>query len=218
MTMKFVLHATRDCGRHSHPEIVVPLDEASSLVPDWLVQYFETAVRSGQVFKVGQTVQIGGGLVKLQDAQPGTLELWEPDFKSMPIQWVRGVNGTLRQLLLQKAVAELVGAEPDFAFLLHAGQVQEHWPELRVFEMHRDIPEGNHTGWSIEAFNEPPPSQLVSIYDLGRQLPISRPFLALPPGVQVEISPDRIEIEFGGRSVSSVESRLLSALLGGARS
>lgn len=41
MTMKFVLHATRDCGRHSHPEIVVPLNEASRLVPDWLIHRIE---------------------------------------------------------------------------------------------------------------------------------------------------------------------------------
>ena len=110
-----------------------------------------------------------------------------------------------------------MGAEPDFALLLHAGQVQEHWPELRVFEMRRNIPEESHTGWLIETPDKPPPSQLVSIYDLGRQLPICRSFLALPPGVQVEISPERIEIAFAGRSVSSAESQLLSALLAGAR-
>ena len=213
MTAELALHMTRTCCESSHPEIVVPLDEASGLIPNWLIQYFETAVRSGEVFKAGQTVQIGGGLVKLQEGPSGTLELWEPDFKSMPIQWVRGANETLRQLILQKSVPELVGADPDFASLLHAGQVPDCWHGLRVFEMHRNIPEGGRTGWSVGTHDRLQPTQLVSIYDLVRQLPLCMPFLALPPGASVEISPVRIDIEFASRSASSADTELLSRLL-----
>jgi hypothetical protein len=175
-------------------------------------------VGSGKVFKAGERVQVGGGLVKLMEGEAGTLELWEPDFKSMPIEWVRGVNETLRQLILQRSVAELVGAQPDFAWILHAGQVQDGWAARRVFEMHRNIPEDNHTGWSIETPDMPPPDRLVSIYDLGRQLPICVPFFALPTGVHIEISSTRLAIEFAGRSVSSDDSPLLSGLLATASS
>ncbi len=210
--MKFTLHSTRTCGESAHPEIVVPLDEALGLVPEWLLRYFESAVRSGEAFKAGQTVQIGGGLVKLHEGQGGTLELWEPDFKSMPMQFVRGANETLRQVMLQRFVAELVGAEPEFAPIRHAAQVPDYWSRLRVFTMHRNFPEGSHTGWSIEAADQPQPTHLISIYDLGRQLPICVPFFALPPGAHVEISSQQIAIEFAGRSASSKESELLSGL------
>lgn len=213
MTAQFTLYSTRTCGQRSHPEIVVPLAAASGLTPDWLIGYFESAVKSGKVFKAEESVQVGGGLVKLVEGDGGTLELWEPDFKSMPIEWVRGANETLRQLILQKSVAELVGARPDFAWVIHAGQVQEGWAARRVFEMHRNIPEDNHTGWSIETPEMPPPDRLVSIYDLGRQLPICVPFFALPTGADIEISPTRLAIEFAGRSVSSDDNPLLKRLL-----
>ncbi len=211
--MKLALHSTRTCGRHSHPEIVVALDETSGLVPEWLIQYFETAVGAGQIFKAGQTVQVGGGVLRMQAGASGTLEAWEPDFRSMPIQWVRGANETLRQLILQQSVAGLVTAQPDFASILHAAQVQEGWLGLRVLEMRLNIPEDNHTGWSIETPDRPPPNQLVSIYDVGRRLPVCVPFFALPTGAHVEISPEHIVIEFAGRSVSSANSTLLKALL-----
>ncbi len=54
-------------------------------------------------------------LTLLKEAADGELEVWEPQFDSMPIKWVRGVNNTLRHIILQKSVAEILGCEPAFS-------------------------------------------------------------------------------------------------------
>ena len=214
MNLDRVLHRTTSCGRFSHPEISILVDRRAPGV-DWLIDYFETEVCKGRVFRAGETVQIGWGLVLLcKDVDVDEdLEVWEPDFTSMPIRWKRGANETVRQLIIQRTVVEALGCEPDFPSLLQACSLEQNCRTGDEFVMWRTEAQQKHSGWFLAEGLGDEVTQLCSLYELSCKTPVVTAFFALPAGCEVHVSRKRIAIQCAERCVSSDENEFLRRLL-----
>ena len=142
---------TTKCHAHGHPEIAILLDENSDLSPDWLISFFEAEVGNGQRFQADETVQVGWMLTMLRaSSDPHCLELWEPEFDSLPINWCRGATNTLRHLIIQQSVCEELGVEPNFPSLREAGVASPCFGNSDgSFTMSRDESDGNDSGWVL---------------------------------------------------------------------
>jgi hypothetical protein len=182
--------------------------------PRWILDYFQDAVAAGKRFRAGETVQIGWMVTKLIETPDGELEAWEPRFQSVPIQWVRGINNTLRHLILQKSVAELFHIEPMFPSVLQAGIViPPVWEQQGKLCMLRGDPKQNDSGWRISRDeNEQAGEQFRSLFEIGCRFPSLIPFLALPPGASVVRSAQDILVSYRGTVVSSRDSELLKGV------
>lgn len=208
---------TSRCSQFAHPEFVVSLSDKAKLDPGWLLEFFENAVASGQRFVAQQTVQIGWMVTKLFGDESGRLVIWEPIFRSIPIEWTRGVNNTIQHLLIQKSVASELHVDPVFPSLLQAARVA---PDLLAFDnaqeltLIRERPEKNYSGWQIrQGDQQNVESKLISLFELGCQLPRIIPFLALPSSAVAVVSRVRIRLAVAADSADSGKSKFLSDLL-----
>src|SRR6266481_7567847 len=205
---------TRAGDRANQPQIVLHLSDKAQMSPQWLLDFFESSMASGRQFKPEETVQIGWMVTKLVESPEGDLEVWEPRFKSVPIQWVRGVNTTLRHLILQKSVAELFQRDPEFPSLRQAGFVAPcFWEGKGHFKMTRENPAQNDSGWHFSFTNSDiVGDKLHSLFELACFCPAVVPFLALPVSGTVVRDSDAIVAECFGRAVSSRDNELLNRI------
>lgn len=197
------------------PAVVAWLNDSPSLDTDWLSGYFAEAASRGVRFDAGQTVQLGWMIAKLVTDADGNLELWEPDFRSMPVVWQKGVSATLRQLVLQRAVCDQASAVPSFPSLAQSAVVasdfQDHPGELA---MSREEGMGNDSGWLLATpSSSDHRASLRSLYEVSLRRPDIIPFLALPAGASVEWRHRQIDINIGPTRFSSSSSDLLRGLV-----
>ena len=205
---------TTGCSRFGHQEFVLHLSDEAKMCPQWLLDYLEHSVASGKRFKPEQTLQVGWMVTKLRDNPKGDLELWEPRFESIPISWVRGINNTVRHLTLQKSVAQLVGAEPQFPSNLQAGTVSPSFcRQAGCFLMTREQAQQNDSGWRFGTQKGDLAKELQSLFQIACSLDRVIPFLALPPESEVLVAPEGITIQWRAKRASSRESKLLHKLL-----
>jgi hypothetical protein len=167
-------------------------------------------------FKPNETVQIGWMRTILKEAKNGDLEVWEPDFDSMPIKWTRGANNTMRHLILQKSVPELIGCEPSFPSLLQAGIASQMFlGKSDEFIMCREIM-GDDSGWLFrdahEEITQATPCWHKSLYELSLFCVQIIPFLGLPDGATVTKRHGEIILELGIKKVSSNQSETLKRI------
>ncbi|MDB6078218.1 MAG: hypothetical protein JWO82_1965 [Akkermansiaceae bacterium] len=177
-----------------------------------LAAWLESGIRGGDRFLDGQTVQFGWSLLLLRETANG-LEALEPDFQSLPTQWLPGVNSTVQHLQLQRAVCDLFNRELAFPEIRQTGLVSPKFYDNRECVMSRDSPENSDSGW---VFHEPgylgPEARYVSLYELSLQKIEVIPFLALPPSSRVSIAPGRCAVTVDGVTKSSSNSEFLRAL------
>jgi hypothetical protein len=209
-------YKTKFCHQFSQKEIVVSIDSQSGLDPSWLISFFETSVAEGKRYKSNETVQVGWMVLILKETESNNLELWEPQFDSIPIKWTRGVNNTIRHLILQKSVAKLLNVDPVFPSLRHCGQASDSFLSNQTeskFYMKRGSPFGNYSGWEIAdtSFSNQN-KEYRSLFELSFHQMTIVPFLALPIGVSVTKKGNDIAIEWGEIKVSSKQSALLNEL------
>lgn len=202
---------TKTCGTAGHPEIGFAFSEESNPSVDWLLSYFESEVANGRRFQAGETVQVGWMIVELKEAPENSLEIWEPDFDSMPIRWCRGVNNTLRHLVLQKSICDEIACEPDFPSLRQPSVISPNFLTTpNDFVMSRDLAVGGDSGW---VFHEPGYSgnegKFVSLFEIALYHMEIIPFLALPPGTSVIKSGGVIEVTCVNKQISSRTNSLL---------
>jgi hypothetical protein len=209
-----VTFKTKNCERFGQQEIVLTLDDEARMEPRWILDYFQDAAAAGKRFRVNETVQIGWMVTKLVETHDGDLEVWEPRFRSVPIQWVQGINNTLRHLTLQKSVAELFQIEPVFPSVLQAGiVVPPVWEQQCQLCMLRGDPMQNDSGWRISRNeNEQGGGQFRSLFEIGCRFPSIIPFLALPPGGSVVCDAQDVLVRCRGTVVSSRDSELLKGI------
>jgi hypothetical protein len=155
-------------------------------------------------------------VTQFRDGRDGTLELWEPDFRSFPIQWENHLDETLRQLVLQKALCELVGSEIEPPTLSQGGIVSRGFSGAVDFTMSRDVPDQAHSGWVFtEVGYDGAEGEYQSLYQIALWQPRVIPFLALPPAKDVSCEARQIRILREEVRVSSVENIFLRQLADG---
>lgn len=205
---------TSGCERFDQKEIVLHLSDAAQMRPTWLLDFFTESVASGRRFQAEETVQIGWMITKLKENPEGDLEVWEPRFGPVPIEWIRGINKTLRHLILQKSVTESFHQEPAFPSILQAGTVTpSFWKSKDSFLISRAIPEANSSGWQFSAQKRNDSDEkLHSLFEIASRVPLIIPFLAMPPGAHAECNEQGIITEYSGMRISSGENKLLKML------
>jgi hypothetical protein len=210
MTKRWV---TQKCARHGHREIAFNVSDLAPH-PEWLVAYLESAVESGSQFLPEETLQVGWMLTQFRGGKDGTLELWEPDFQAVPIEWKNDLNETLRHLTLQKAVCELAGSEIDLPTLSQGGIVSPGFRNAIDFTMSRDMPEQADSGWIFTQLGYAgEEGEYQSLYQIALWQPRVIPFLGLSPATNVSCERGQIEIMRETVNVSSVENTLLRQLV-----
>lgn len=202
---------TTKCKEKGHREISIFLSRESGQSPDWLLNYFEAEVFNGRIFLAGQTVQVGW-MVNLIRGGRDTLEVWEPRFDSMPIQWERQADNTLRHLVLQTGVLECRARFPSLrqaaviapGFLTNTG----------TFSLSRDEPSENDSGWVFKEqdyFGSE--GEYRSLFEVSIHHAHIIPFLALPAGTRITTSLGAVEVEWNGRRASSESNIFLHQLM-----
>jgi len=192
--------------------IVVDIELGLEELARPIVGYFETQAQAGTRFQDGQTVELGWSLLLLRQIE-GHLEVFEPDFDSMPIRWCKGVNNTVRHLHLQRAVCDLFDCEPLFPTIRHAGIISPNFLSCRDYTMSRDVPSGSDTGWVFAEWGyAESEGQFCSLYQLALQKVEIVPFLALPELSRITIKPGYREVTVNSISKSSVDNDFLRNL------
>lgn len=202
-------------GQSGHPNIVVSMPSGPEFGAKSILSYFEDAVSQGTVFRAGETVQVGWMMLMLKSTEGGELDVWEPRFGEIPIVWERGASKTYRQLIVQKSVAELVGAEPAFPSLRQSGVISPDFMASKDFQMFRDQPTGTDSGWLFTTEqNVSSDGRLASLFEVASKRPEIIPFLALPAASSVVLKDGQVNISYGKKVVGSDSSDLLRRLPG----
>jgi hypothetical protein len=193
--------------RYGHPDIAVVAKTPG--FAEWLVEYFESQVANGARFKAEETVQLGWGVLRLAECDDGELVVTEPDFRSMPIQWVEGAQQTMRHLTLQRHVCSLVRAEPQFRSLLESGLASPSFQSGSDFTMWREADD-----WLFRALEDDgTQAERHSLYAIAIQRPAVIPFLALPPGTEVFWARSGVDVLCAGERAYSEADPFLRDLV-----
>ena len=198
----------------THPDVVFMHDNMPTTLVDWLRTYFLNAVEAGERFSSGETIQLGWMLVALRQDAEGSLALWEPDFRSIPIVWTEGIDTTLRHLSLQRAVCAALNASPVFPSIRDSAVVSTGFIENgNTFVMTRDEPVGNDSGWLFrKQLDVVAGASRRSVFEIALRQYDVVPFVALPPGARVSRTEHEIEIELGTVRASSKTNEFLAKL------
>jgi hypothetical protein len=199
----------------AHKDISIILGDDTDLNPQWLIEFFEDSIKKGKQFLAEETIQIGWMITTLKENSRGDLEIWEPQFDSIPIKWTKGANNTLRHLILQRAIAGLFGHEPVFPSLRQAGIASSSFMnDSTEFTMNRDAPSGNHSGWRFISNNDnrKAESALKSLFEISFYCMRIVPFLALPPGVVITKRQEVTTVRLGEKTISSANNEILARI------
>ncbi len=201
--------------RYGHPNISVDAGSAYRAGAEWIVNYLEEQIRGGTVFRSGETIQIGWLTVLLGISEGSDLELLEPNFDSVPVKWVLGVNNTVRHLTIQKEVCDQVAADAYYPSMQQSGIVSPNFLcDHQVFELSRDDIAGNDSGW---VFREEgylgSNGAHCSLYQVASAVPKVVPFLALPCGSTVKRTRTDLEVSTTHAKISSTDNAFLKRLL-----
>ena len=160
---------TTRCHTKGHPEFTILSDDhvTSEVGVPWLIAWLEDRVIAGEVFREGESVQVGW-MYDLIIARPdGTLGIQEPDFQRVPVAWVESVTQTLRHIWYQKEVAASVALAPDFPSYRQTAIVCTRLRDSPVLFMHRDESSDPDSGWFIGCYDDghdhQDAAQLVSV-------------------------------------------------------
>src|SRR5450830_1543195 len=205
---------SRDFG---HPYFVVYIESFHESEGRSLIEHFENSVKSGKVFKTGETIDIGWGRLKLLANETGDLVVHEPSFFDMPIKWVAGASRSYSHLMLQRQVCLELDVVPDFASLMQAGVISEFMMVNRGdFRMDRHDGDGKgNSGWALYELGKIDAErvQWVSLFQISVMYSQIIPFCALPSGSSVVYQSDVIEVAYADKNINSNSNEFLRQLL-----
>ncbi|WP_175870773.1 hypothetical protein [Burkholderia sp. BCC0397] len=194
--------------KYNHANMVVPMEAGLEFGAQAILEYFDGQIKQGVIFKDGETVQFGWSIVILKAIDDGTLEVWEPDFSSMPIAWVRGANNTYRHLMVQKEVCTQMGVDPDYPSLRQAAIVRAGFDGNGTFYMIRESEAASNSGWIIGSkYSADVSGEFRSLFEMAIKCRKIVPFLALPTGAIVKVDKIGVLIELNGIEVSSKSNK-----------
>jgi hypothetical protein len=198
-------------ANYGHPDIIAWVDKSFDASAAWLPDYFIEQVRSGVRFAEGQTIQVGWTTLKLAANSGGDLVVLEPDLVAMPVRWVEGASRCMRFLVLQRAICEEFGVEPDFPSLRQPASAPDPFAGANNFTMTRLENEASQSGWVFQQGTDAA-LRMVSLYEAALSNRAIIPFLALPSGSVVSREGNMYSVSAGGRHASSLSSDLLAKL------
>jgi hypothetical protein len=221
--MKKEIIKTTKCENFNHPEFEICYDSDLIIKPDveWLIEFLENQVRLGEVFEDNDTIQIGWMLSLLKRNNKGIFEILEPDMQSLPIQWIKSVNTTLRHLRLQKDTAESLKLDHmiEFANIRSSAIVGKYFETSKTIVMERTVEEGNDSGWFIGSaehdidYNDQKNLSQISLYELGCQRPDIVMYLALPPNINIIAGENLLEVKFQGEKIFPYPQSFLDRII-----
>ncbi|PCE34000.1 immunity protein Imm33 domain-containing protein [Burkholderia ubonensis] len=191
-------------GKYGHPDITVSMDDDLEFGAQAILNYFEDQICRGVVFEEGETVQIGWLIVMLKSGNNEKLEVWEPEFSTIPISWIRGANTTYRHLIVQKELCTQLEVEPEYPSLRQAALVSSEFTVQNDFSMIREAEDASNSGWVLTSGrNVNAGLEFRSLFEMAIKCRKIIPFLALPSGASVKFSGDEVVVGINGKVVSS---------------
>jgi hypothetical protein len=185
------------------------------------VGWLESAVARGERFSDGQTCQVGWMIFQVRAEKEGSLSLWEPDMRQMPIIWVESVSRTLAHLRLQKDVCESVLTADDVSFpsLGQSAIICTQLGQTTDVVMERTAPSHeSDSGWFCGCTDEEHDHnntdhlQCVSLYEAAvKYAPEIIPYLALPEGILLKAGRDTPTIFLHGEELTIKPGSYLAA-------
>jgi hypothetical protein len=217
-------HQTTACAKYDHPEFVIACEESVVPAPDveWLVDYLERSVASGERYRPEETIRIGWTDVLLEGNQ-GRLQLLEPDWTgALPYEHVPSVTKTLVHLRRQKDVADSLDLLDRLSFpsIRHSALICDRLFGDAIGVMDRVEPEAADSGWFIGCtdashdHNEAETLRRTSLYEIACSLPASAQFCALPAGTKILFIRDGgVRVTLDGEPLSIKEDSYLRQLI-----
>lgn len=174
----------------------------------------------GERFKHGESFQVGWMFTRVQEGANGSLQILEPDMKTVPINFVDSVDRTLRHLRAQQdTVASLSPPiQPAFPSLRQSAVVHVNYKTAQRVLLSRFAGTEMDSGWWFTDLNDQAGAQnsqnfvKTSLYQLGVDRPDLVKFFALPAGLQVVIDGARIGVLDEKGEVEQIPGSFLSAL------
>ncbi|WP_423392497.1 immunity protein Imm33 domain-containing protein [Burkholderia sp. LMG 21824] len=197
-----------------HPNFIVSASGDYDQILHSLFEHLESEIRSGKRFDAGQTIQFGWMVLMLNANGQGDLEIWEPDFSSMPINWEFSLDKALRDMYLQRELCAQAGLAPEFPSLLQRGIVSPVFVPNTGFVMSREAQQDGDSGWFfLGREDQRDKGKYCSLFEISITAPWIVPFLALPPEVIVKCDLSSIEIKTKNGIISSNNNEILRKLL-----
>lgn len=115
---------------------------------DWFANTLQVLAGNGSRFEAGQTMDIGWSFVRFEQVAD-VLEFREPDFLSMPTQWLPGISRSLQHLALHRDIVESVLPVEEIAIpgMRHSCLACNQIGDGNAFFMHRTEFSGQNSGW-----------------------------------------------------------------------
>jgi hypothetical protein len=186
----------------------------------WLLSWLEERVLAGERFRPGESLQIGWMFDQIVDRPDGSLGIAEPDFESMPVEWVDCVTLTLRHIWFQKESAASVAQIATYPSYRQTAVVCSRLRSAAAIVMHHDEPTDNlDSGWFIGCYDDDHDhddvTQLISVSLYEVAVSWDQRFIAyaaLPLGCTVVAGQGPPVITMGNAILEIVPGSLLSSL------
>jgi hypothetical protein len=205
---------------HGHPEITLQFAE-EPVIPKserLLLSYFDDAMAQGAQFKPGQTVGIGGHVLRFKQRADGSLGVEEP-VPSPREEWVEQVDRTVREVMFQRYICDSVQLPLSFppvrgtCLVAACAEGAEALVLTRVVtppEAHKHV-----SGWMIACTEDHTHGERtqVPLLALSAIDPFAVQFLALPPDTVALLTPPGHGAVFhAGNEITPVAGSYLARL------
>ena len=202
---------TSRCALYGHKEIELAVDasdeQAVQECPK-LVDVLEGLIIDNYRFEPGQTLRYGWSILRFELGPDDLLTLHEPDFESLPVQYVPGVSNSVRHIASQIAMIEsfvMPIGEPNFPSMNDEVTVCNRLATADGFVMDRfhEDDDNECADWMISCndddhdHHDANEYDVISYYELLLKKPQILDFLAFPPGSTLVVEPGKLQlIEF----------------------
>jgi len=215
------IYATGRCRLFGHPEFYIPFTGHGEEL-DFLERFLhigENMAAQGASFQAGQTLQYTWAILRVEKYDAGRLTLCEPDMKSWPCEYQRGISQTLKQARDQALAADSVDVPRNELEAPHMRQFAEVHGDAKLAEswrLERHNPnDEDDSGWRFIAL---PPSEndsieFISLYELFLAKPAIVSLLALPYDTTAHFEQNRLQaVTLHGEPAEIQPNSLLSDL------
>lgn len=200
-----VTHVTTGCGKYGHPEVTITFAD-EPLVPHaerLLLEYVEGAVKQGTRFEAGQTLGLGGHLLRFKARADGTLGLEEP-VPAPTEQWIEAVDRTVRELAFQRWVNESFDLDLRFApprASVLVSRCSEDAPAVVLSRVDAGDAAKAWSGWMLSCAEEHDHGErfALPLLALSALRPTLVPYLALPQGTVVLLGAGPAHVVIDGK-------------------